>query len=108
MPPRPVHRPDRPRRARRRGPLLAALLLAIPLLAIPTTAAADPGPPFDGTPISPGLGPTYGETWCAQPAPGSSIANQQGAPLALVPYEAFGCLLAQFASEAAQRACPSA
>ena len=30
------------------------------------------------------------------PAPGTSIANQQGAPLALIPYEAFGCLLQQF------------
>jgi hypothetical protein len=63
--------------------------------------------PYNGSPISHGLGPTYGETWCAEAAPGSSIANQQGfsgtpaaATLALIPYEAFGCLLQQFQDEA--------
>ena len=84
VPSRPVHRPDRrPRRARRRGPLLAALLLAIPLVAIPTTAAADPGAPWDGTPISAGLGPTYGEALVpadADPGTRASPASQ-GAPL---------------------------
>ncbi len=62
--------------------------------------------PYNGSPISHGLGPTYGETWCAQPAAGSSIANQQGAPLALIPYEAFGCLLQQFKDEAAANSVP--
>ncbi len=28
-------------------------------------AGAQPAPPLDGNPISPGLGPTYGEEWCA-------------------------------------------
>lgn len=75
-------------------------------------ATADPAPdlrfvpdytqaPYTGLPISPGLGPTYGETWCAAPAAGTNIANQQGTPLALIPYEAFGCLLEQFKTEAA-------
>ncbi len=53
------------------------------------------------------MGPTYGETWCATAAPGSSIANQQGAPLALIPYEAFGCLLEQFKTEATAAGVPS-
>ena len=93
------------RRALRALAGLAVLAASLLALAAPASAYVQPtsGPPFDGTPISPGLGPTYGETWCAQPAPGSSIANQQGAPLALVPYEAFGCLLAQFQAEAVSR-----
>ena len=69
----------------------AGLLATVPVRAAPssTTAsapAATPqtfvpdysGAPYNGTPISHGLGPTYGETWCASAAPGSSIANQQG------------------------------
>ena len=60
---RPVHSTaSAGRRRRARASLLAALLLAVPLLAIPTTAAADPGAPWDGTPISAGLGPTYGSS----------------------------------------------
>ncbi|MGZ8599417.1 MAG: hypothetical protein ACXWX6_04320, partial [Actinomycetota bacterium] len=70
--------------------------LALPALAIAVPAGAQLAPPFDGNPISHGLGPTYGEAWCADAAPGSSIANQQGAPLALIPQEAIGCTLDQF------------
>ena len=33
-------------------------------------------------------------------APGSSIANQQKQPLALIPYEAIECTLQQFEDEA--------
>ncbi len=97
----------------------AGLLATVPVRAAPssTTASAPAstpqtfvpdysGAPYNGTPISHGLGPTYGETWCANAAPGSSIANQQAAPLALIPYEAFGCLLAQFQSEAAANGVP--
>ena len=61
----------------------AALVLTAIWLAAP--AVAQTGPPWDGNPISPGLGPTYGEEWCAPPT--GSIANQQGAPLALIPYQ---------------------
>ena len=107
MPPRPVHRPDRLRRARRRGPLLAALLLAIPLLAIPTTAAADPGAPWDGTPISAGLGPTYGEDWCQPPDPGTAIAGLQGPPLAIIPYEAIHCTVDQILAEGVAAGLPA-
>ncbi|MGZ5291162.1 MAG: M14 family zinc carboxypeptidase [Actinomycetota bacterium] len=74
--------------------------LALPALAIAVPAGAQLAPPFDGNPISHGLGPTYGEAWCADAAPGSSIANQQGAPLALIPQEAIGCTLDQFLAEA--------
>ena len=64
-----------------------------------TVLAVNP-PPFDGTSISPPLGPTYGETWCAPPAPGSSIAGLQ-TPLALIPQEATLCTLQQFQAEEA-------
>ncbi|HEX2111332.1 MAG TPA: M14 family zinc carboxypeptidase [Gaiellaceae bacterium] len=63
-------------------------------------------PPWDGTPISPGLGPTYGEPWCANAAPGSNIALQQGPPLALIPYEAIECSLQKFQAEAAAAGVP--
>jgi hypothetical protein len=80
---------------------------AASLVAAPAPAQGPPSsPPWDGNPISPGLGPTYGEQWCAQPAPGSSIANQQGAPLALIPQEAIECTLEQFEDEAAANSVP--
>lgn len=104
--------------------VVPVVLVASSLLATGVQASAAPAParsaidkvldyvapttaPFDGTPISHGLGPTYGETWCGAPAPGSSIANQQGAPLALVPYESFGCLLQQFKDEAVAAGVPA-
>jgi hypothetical protein len=80
----------------------ATLVLAVIWLSAP--AGAQTGPPWDGNPISPGLGPTYGEEWCAPPT--GSIANQQGAPLALIPYQAVGCTLAQFEAEAAAAGVP--
>jgi hypothetical protein len=80
-------------------PLAATIALAA-TVAIATPASAQPGPPWNGEPISAGLGPTYGEPWCAPPAPGSSIATQQefdGVPfqdtLALIPQEAIACTL---------------
>ncbi len=62
--------------------------------------------PFDGTTVSAGLGPTFGDPWCANAAPGSSIANQQGAPLAIIPYEAFACTLQKFQDEATAASLP--
>jgi zinc carboxypeptidase len=82
-----------------------ALIVAAVALATPAPAGALT-PPYDGNPISHGLGPTYGETWCANAAPGSSIASQQGAPLALIPYEAIGCTLAQIQGEATAAGVP--
>jgi hypothetical protein len=86
--------------------LAVSLALAVPALAIPISASAQLAPPWDGNPISPGLGPTYGEAWCAEAAPGSSIANQQGPPLALLPVEAIGCTLDQLQAEAADAGIP--
>ena len=85
--------------------ILATMVLAA-TIAASAPATAQLAPPWDGNPISHGLGPTYGETWCADPAPGSSIANQQDKPLALIPQEAIACTLDQFNQEAADAAVP--
>lgn len=76
----------------------AAALAATIASSAPATAQL--APPWDGDPISHGLGPTYGETWCADPAPGSNIANQQDKPLALIPVEAIQCTLELILDEA--------
>src|SRR5262245_18725396 len=77
-----------------------ALVLALTLAgAIPAAASAQLAP-WDGNPISRGLGPTYGQAWCEPPAPDSSIANQQTAPLALIPSEAIECTLDEIRAEA--------
>jgi hypothetical protein len=64
---------------------------------ISTPAAAQPEAPWNGEPISAGLGPTYGEEWCASAA-GENVP--QNPPLALIPYSAIGCTLEQFKAEA--------
>lgn len=92
--------------------MAVAVVLAIPAIALPTPAGADPDAPWDGTPISQGLGPTYGEAWCAEAAPGSNIALQQGFAgpppntLALIPQEAIECTLNGFLDEAATAGIP--
>ena len=92
---------------------LLGLVLAASAVAIPTPASAQLASPWDGNPISQGLGPTYGEPWCAEAALGSSIANQQGfagpAPntLALMPQEAIGCTLDQILAEGAAAGIPT-
>jgi hypothetical protein len=83
----------------------AGLTLAISVL-VSTPASAQLAPPWNGDPISAGLGPTYGETWCANAAPGSNIATQQGLPLALIPQEAIQCTLDQINQEAADAGVP--
>jgi hypothetical protein len=89
-------------RPRRFLPALAvALVLAA---AAPTLSSAQSAPPWDGNPVSPGLGPTYGEPWCA--APTGAIAEQQDDPLALIPYEAIECTLERFEDEAAAAGVP--
>ena len=83
-----------------------ALVLAMTLAwALPAAASAQLAP-WDGNPISPGLGPTYGEPWCEPPAPDSSIANQQAPPLALIPSEAIGCTLDAIRAEAREARIP--
>ena len=86
---------------------LLAATLAMFVLALVAATQASAVPPYDGTPISAGLGPTYGDPWCANAAPGSSIANQQGAPLALIPYEAIQCTLQKIQNEAATAGVPA-
>ena len=71
-----------------------------PSLDDPTTA------PWDGNPITDGLGPTYGEPWCAEAKPGTSLAEQQDDPLALVPTAAIGCTLEGFQQEARDAGVP--
>jgi len=86
---------------------VTAILAMAAAIAVSSPAGAQLAPPWDGNPISAGLGPTYGEAWCANAAPGSNIANQQKQPLALIPYEAIQCTLDQFVAEAAATEIPN-
>jgi zinc carboxypeptidase len=71
---------------------------------VPPAAASVPTEaPWDGNPISPGLGPTYGEEWCA---PVGTENVPQTAPLALIPTAAIGCTLDQLEAEAAAAGVP--
>ena len=92
--------------------VVATMALAA-TITVSAPATAQLAPPWNGDPISAGLGPTYGETWCADAAPGSNIANQQDfdgpAPqdtLALIPLEAIACTLDRFNQEAADAGIP--
>ena len=87
--------------------IIAMMALALPALVVSTPAIAQLAPPWNGDPISAGLGPTYGEPWCADAAPGSSIAGQQKQPLALIPQEAIGCTLQQLLDEGADAGIPN-
>ena len=78
------------------GLILAAVGVAAP-------AGAQPAPPLNGNPVSAGLGPTYGEEWCA---PVGTENVPQSAPLALIPYGAIACTLQQFEAEAAAAGVP--
>jgi hypothetical protein len=82
------------------GRLCASVVVALVLtaVALAAPAGAQPAPPLDGTPVSPGLGPTYGEEWCA---PVGSENVPQSEPLALIPYGAIACTLEQFDDETA-------
>lgn len=91
------------RPARAWATLALAVALALQVFAIPSTATADPGPPWDGNPISAGLGPTYGEEWCA---PVGTENVPQTPPLADIPYAAIECTLDQFQAEAAAAGIP--
>jgi hypothetical protein len=83
---------------------MAIAVLVSAVVAISAPAGAQSAAPWDGNPVSPGLGPTYGEPWCA--APTGAIAEQQDAPLALIPYEAIECTLERFEDEAAAAGVP--
>ena len=91
---------------------LALLLVALLLLVGAAAAAAAPLlPPWDGNPISHGLGPTYGESWPVPVPINEAVYNLQGAPhdtstLAVMPYADVGPLLAQFQTEASAAGLP--
>ncbi len=76
-------------------------LLAPAVAGVPQAEAQDP--PYDGNTISAGLGPTFGEPWCAS-AEGENVP--QTAPLAIIPYAAIACTLDQFEAEAAANGVP--
>jgi hypothetical protein len=81
--------------------LLVIVSFAAAALQVSPAEAQDP--PFDGNPISQGLGPTYGEQWCAPP---TGEAVPQDAPLAIIPYAAITCTLELFEQEAAANGVP--
>ena len=83
--------------------MLAAFAFVVAAIAFSAPVAAQTGPPWDGNPVSPGLGPTYGEEWCA---PVGSENVPQGEPLAILPYGAIRCTLEQFETEAAAAGVP--
>ncbi|MGH2656575.1 MAG: M14 family zinc carboxypeptidase [Actinomycetota bacterium] len=92
------------RRGRIPTVLATALFLVVTATVLSAPVGAQTAPPWDGNPVSPGLGPTYGEPWCAPPSGG--IAEQQGSPLALIPSEAIECTLEGFEEEAAAAGVP--
>lgn len=87
------------------GPrLMLAATLALAAGWLPISAGADElSPPWNGEPVSPGLGPTYGEEWCA---PVGSENVPQTPPLAIIPYGAIRCTLEKFEQEAAAAGVP--
>jgi hypothetical protein len=78
--------------------LLTLFVALVATIAFSAPAAAQVGPPLNGEPASHGLGPTYGEEWCA---PVGSENVPQDSPLAIIPYGAIRCTLDQFETEAA-------
>jgi hypothetical protein len=81
----------------------ALLACGLIFVAFAAPAAAQAAPPLDGNPVSHGLGPTYGEEWCA---PVGSENVPQSDPLAIIPYGAITCTLDQFEDEAAAAGVP--
>src|SRR5688500_12727243 len=94
-----------PRRQHRglRGWVVAALAALVTLDAAGEALAQAP---WNGQPISPGLGPTYGETRSADPAAQTASAPHQGPPLALIPYGAIRCTLDKIQAEASAAGLP--
>jgi flagellin-like hook-associated protein FlgL len=85
-------------------------LLTIGVLCIaaaaPAVALADLAPPWNGQPVSHGIGPTYGEPWPVAPPADEAISALQGAPLAVMPYADIGPILQQIQNEAAAAGIP--
>ena len=53
------------------------------------------------------LGRRTAEEWCEPPDPGTSIAGLQGAPLAIIPYEAIHCTVDQILAEGVAAGIPA-
>lgn len=88
--------------------IVAASLLIVATVAAGVPATADTlSPPWNGEPVSRGLGPTYGEPWCADPAAEPGSSTRQGPPLAIIPYGAIKCTLEQFQAEAQAAGIPT-
>ena len=90
-------------------PLLAALLL---LLLAAAASAAPLAAPWNGQPISPGIGPTYGEPWPVPVPSDEAVVNLQGSPhdsstLAVMPYADVAPELAKFQAEAKAAGIPA-
>jgi hypothetical protein len=83
------------------------IALAAAVVMLTAAAPASAAPPWDGTPISAGLGPTYGESWIVPVPPTESVSTMQGAPLALIPYADIKPELDSFQAEAAAAVVPS-
>jgi hypothetical protein len=85
---------------------LTLLALGLLTLIVAAPALADPlAPPWNGQSVSPGIGPTYGETWPVPVPSTEAVFNLQGAPhdastLAVMPYIDIAPELAKFQAEA--------
>ncbi len=98
---------DRRMRTRWSSRSLALLATALLLAGLAAPVRADDLlPPWNGEPVSHGLGPTYGEEWCAPASAEPGIAGVQGPPLAIIPYGAIKCTLELFEQEAAAAGVP--
>jgi Zinc carboxypeptidase len=78
---------------------LLMLVVAAPALAVTLS------PPWNGQPVSPGIGPTYGEPWPVPVPTNEAVAALQGQPpanstLAVMPYADIAAELQKFQSEA--------
>jgi len=80
--------------------------------AVPAVALADLSAPWNGQPVSIGLGPTYGESWPVPVPSDEAVANLQGPPhdsstLAVMPYADVAPELAKFQAEAKAAGIPA-
>lgn len=82
------------------------MFLAMVLVVLAAAAPAYAAPPWDGTPITPGLGPTYGESWVVPVPDAEAVSTRQDAPLALMPWVAIEPTLAMFQQEATTAGVP--
>ncbi len=96
-----------------RKSLVAVLAIGVLVLIASASASAAPlAAPWNGQPISHGIGPTYGEAWPVPVPSDEAVANLQGPPhdsstLAVMPYADVAPELAKFQAEAKAAGLPS-